>query len=54
MRHYKAAGFSDEVSKLAEPLRGPQPIACTTIGGFASLLGPQGKGLIRLIPQLLR
>ena len=37
-----------------QPLRGPQPIACTTIGGFASLLGPQGKGLIRLIPQLLR
>ena len=37
-----------------QPLRGPQPIACTTIGRFASLLGPQGKGLIRLIPQLLR
>ena len=37
-----------------QPLGGPQPIACTTIGGFASLDGPQGKGLIRLIPQLLR
>ena len=37
-----------------QPLRGPQPIACTTISRFASLLGPQGKGLIRLIPQLLR
>ena len=37
-----------------QPLRGPQPIACTTIGGFASFLGPHGKGLIRLIPQLLR
>ena len=37
-----------------QPLGGPQPIACTTICGFASLDGPQGKGLIRLIPQLLR
>ena len=37
-----------------QPLRGPQPIACVTIGGFASLVGPQGKGLVRLIPQLLR
>ena len=37
-----------------QPLGGPQPIACTTIGGFASLDGPQGKDLIRLIPQLLK
>ena len=35
MRHYKAAGFSDEVSRLAAALGGPQPVACTTIGGFA-------------------
>ena len=34
--------------------RRPSPIACTTISGFASLDEPQGKGLIRLIPQLLR
>ena len=33
---------------------GPQPIACTTIGGFASLDGLQGKGLIHLIPQQLK
>ena len=32
-----------------QPLGGPQPIACATIGGFASLDGPEGKGLIRLI-----
>ena len=37
-----------------QPLGGPQPIACTTIDGFASLDGPQDKGLIHLIPQLLR
>ena len=37
-----------------QPLGGPHPTACTTIGGFASLDGPQGKGLIRLIPQLLK
>ena len=35
-------------------LGGPQPIACTMIGGFALLDGPQGKGLIRLIPQPLK
>ena len=52
MRHYKAAGLSDLGSQ--QLLEGPQPIACTTIGGFASILGPQGKGLIRLIPQPLR
>ena len=35
-------------------LEGPQPIACTTISGFASLDGPQGKGLIHSIPQQLK
>ena len=35
-------------------LGGPQPIACTMIGGFTSPDGPQGKCLIRLIPQLFR
>ena len=35
-------------------LEGSQPIACTTIGGFASLDGPQGMGLIHLIPQQLK
>ena len=32
----------------------PQPIACTTIGGFASPDGLQGRDLTRLIPQLLK
>ena len=41
MRHYKAAGFPDEVSR--QPLGGPQPIACTTIGGFASLDGRRAR-----------
>ena len=50
MRHYKAASFSDGVSRLAAAY----DVRCTTIGGFASLIGPQGKGLIHLIPQLLR
>ena len=54
MRHYKAAGFSDEVSDSRQPLGDPPPIACTTIDGFASLDGPRGKGLIRLTPWLLR
>ena len=35
-------------------LEGPQPIACTTIGGFASLDRPQDKDLIHLIPQQLK
>ena len=37
-----------------QPLGGPQPIACTTTGGFASFDGPQVKVLTRLTPQLLR
>ena len=52
MQHYKQQAFQTRSLGSPQPLRGPQPIACTTIGGFASLLGPQGKGLIRLIPQL--
>ena len=39
---------------LPKHLGDPQPIICTTTGGFASLTGPQGKNMIRLIPQLLR
>ena len=54
MQLHKAAGFSENVSRVAAALGDPQPIACATIGGFALLNGPQGKALIRLIPQLLR
>ena len=50
----KQQAFQTRSLGSPQPLGGPQPIACTTIGGFASLDGPQGKGLIRLIPQLLR
>ena len=54
MRHYKAAGFSDEVSSLPQHLGDPKPITCTTIGGFASPDGPQGRDLIHFVPQLLK
>ena len=53
MRHYKAAGFQKRSLGSRQPLGGPQPIACTTIDGFASLDWAQDKGLIHLIPQLL-
>ena len=50
----KQQAFQKRSLGSRQPLGGPQPIACTTIGGFASLDGPQDKGLIHLIPQLLR
>ena len=50
----KQQAFQTRSLGSPHPLRGPQPIACTTIGGLASLLGLQGKGLIHLITQLLR
>ena len=39
---------------LPQHLGDPQPIACRTFGGFASLDGPQGRDLIHLVPQLLK
>ena len=50
MEHYKATGFSDEVSRLAHHLGDPQPISSMSIGGFASFTAPQGKDLIHLVP----
>ena len=50
----KQQAFQTRSLGSPQPLGGPQPIACTTIGDFASRIGPQGKGLIRLTPQLLR
>ena len=50
----KQQAFQTRSLGSRQPLGGPQPMACTKIGGFALLDGPQGKGLIRLIPQLLR
>ena len=50
----KQQAFQTRSLGSQQPLGGPQPIACTTIGGFASLDGPQGKGLIRLTPQQAR
>ena len=50
----KQQAFQTRSLGSPQPLGGPQPIACTTIGDFALLVGPQGKGLIRLTPQLLR
>ena len=46
----KQQAFQTRSLGLRQSLGGPQPIACTTIGGFASLDGLQGKGLIHLIP----
>ena len=42
---------SEEVSRLAAAPKRP---LTNRMCGFASLVGPQGKGLIHLIPQLLR
>ena len=50
----KQQAFQTRSLGSPQPLGGPQPIPCKTIGGFASLDGPQGNGLIRLTPQLLR
>ena len=50
MQHYKAAGFSREVSKFAQLLHvaDPPQIECTMTGGYASLPGVEGEDLIRL------
>ena len=50
----KQQAFQTRSLGSRQQLGDPQPITCTMIGGFASLDGPQGKGLIRLTPQLLR
>ena len=50
----KQQAFQKRSLGSRQPLGGPQPIACKTIDGFASLDGPQDKGLIHLIPPLLR
>ena len=60
MQHYmyQAAGFSKEVSRLAAAPRRTSANRmynkCMTTGGYASLTGPKGMDLIRLVPQLLR
>ena len=50
LQHYQAAGFLREVSRLAAAPRRES----RRQGGYASLTGPQGKDLIRLVPQLLK
>ena len=50
----KQQAFQTSSLGSRQPLGDPPPIACTTIDGFASFDGPQGKGLIRLTPRLLR
>ena len=50
----KQQDFQTRSLGLSQHLGDPQPIACTTTGGFTSLTGPQGKDLICLIPQLLK
>ena len=54
MRHYKAAGFSDEVSRLAAAPRRPSTNRMYDDRWHTSLDGLQDKGLIHLIPQPLR
>ena len=51
MQHYKAAGFSDDVSWLATAPRRP---STNRMYDDQSLTGPQGKDLIYLVPQLLK
>ena len=50
----KQQAFQTRSRSSRQPVGGSQPIACTMIDGFASLDGPQDKGLIHLIPQPLR
>ena len=50
----KQQAFQTRSLGLQQHLGDPQPIACTTIGGFASPDGLQGRDLTRLIPQLLK
>ena len=50
----KQQAFQTTSLGLSQPLGDPQPIACMTIGGFASPDGLQGRDLTRLIPQLLK
>ena len=54
MQHYQAAGFSKESLDSPQFLEGPLQTEGMTIGGFASLPGPQDKVLIPLVPQLLK
>ena len=54
MRHYKAAGFSDKVSRLVAAPRRPSTNRMYDDDGVALLDGLQDKGLIHLIPQPLR
>ena len=49
MQHFEAAGFSEEFSSLTTAQED-----LISIGGFASLTGPQDKELIHLVPQLLK
>ena len=50
----KQQAFQTRAVGLPQHLGDPQPITCTTIDGFVSLDGPQGRDLIRLVPQLLK
>ena len=50
----KQQAFQSRSLGSPQLLEGLQPIACMMIGGFTSLDGLQGKGLICLIPQLLK
>ena len=50
----KQQAFQMRSLRLLQRLGHPQPIACTTIGAFASLAGPQGRDLNCLVPQLLK
>ena len=54
MRHYKAAGFSDEVSRLAVAPRRPSTNRMYDDRWLRLAPWAARKGLIRLIPQLLK
>ena len=46
--------FQERSLSSPQLLGDPLQIECTTTGGYASLMGLQGKDLIHLVPQLLK
>ena len=52
MQTTKQQDFQTRSLGLPQHLGDPRPIACKMTGGFASVTGPHGKDMIRLIPQL--
>ena len=54
MQHYQQQDFQKKSIDSQQLLEDPLQIKCTMTGGYPLLAGPQGKDLIRLVPQLLK